>query len=148
MYHLPKQKIKRKGRLGSFKFFLLFIFFIFVFFGIMFEFGFLNKQKLISPIPDVLYKKNNQDQIKGNSIWQVEEKLRKSKIDFSSSSLASDSSYLVRLKSGETINFSSEKSLDEQISSLQLMLYRFTIEGKRLERLDFRFDKPVVVFGK
>lgn len=114
----------------------------------MFEFGFLNRSKLISPVPDVLYKKNNQYQVKDNSIWQVEEKLKKSKIDFSSSSLASDSSYLVKLKSGEIINFSSEKSLDEQISSLQLMLYRFTIEGKRLERLDFRFDKPVVVFGK
>ncbi|HUS51988.1 MAG TPA: hypothetical protein VMX77_00815 [Candidatus Bathyarchaeia archaeon] len=41
--------------------------------------------------------------------------------------------------------FSSEKEASVQVGSLQLILSRTKIEGKRLKRVDLRFDKPVIV---
>lgn len=60
---------------------------------------------------------------------------------------ASDTGYLVQLKSGEVIVASATTS-QNQISSLQALLTNLTMEGKRIERLDIRFDKPVVLFKK
>lgn len=56
----------------------------------------------------------------------------------------SDTSYKVVLSEGEEVYLSSKKSLAEQISSLQRILSRLTIEGKHFVRLDVRFDKPVI----
>lgn len=55
-------------------------------------------------------------------------------------------SYQVTFPSGETVLFSSKKDLTLQVSSLQLVRSRLTIEGKEFARLDLRFDKPVVIF--
>jgi hypothetical protein len=49
------------------------------------------------------------------------------------------------IDNGEVI-LSSKKDIGSQLSSLQLMLARLTIEGKKLKVLDFRFDNPVVSF--
>ncbi|MBI4096935.1 MAG: hypothetical protein HY428_00775 [Candidatus Levybacteria bacterium] len=59
---------------------------------------------------------------------------------------SSDSAILVTLKSGEEVVMSKTRNLDEQISSLQLILSRLTMEGKRISQLDLRYDKPVVKF--
>lgn len=59
--------------------------------------------------------------------------------------IAFDNGYEVILDSGEKILFSKKKSLDNQISSLQLISSRFTIEGKEFKQLDLRFDRPVIV---
>lgn len=68
------------------------------------------------------------------------------KISFASVSIASDSSFLVFLSKDEIAILSSKKPLSEQVSSLQRILMRLTIEGKSFQRLDLRFDKPVVQF--
>ncbi|MDE2025953.1 MAG: hypothetical protein KGJ07_05645, partial [Patescibacteria group bacterium] len=60
--------------------------------------------------------------------------------------IASDSALLVTLDSGEQIIFSQKKDLSEQITSLQLIKRELTIEGKRLNRVDFRFDNPIITF--
>jgi hypothetical protein len=57
---------------------------------------------------------------------------------------ASMSSTRIILESGIEVYFSQTKPLDEQIASLQLILNRLTIEGKRVSRVDFRFNNPVV----
>lgn len=107
--------------------------------------AFLRKPSFISPIPSSF--SNNYQKIASTSITQnLKILLAKRNIPFSSVSLSTDSSVLVTLASQEKIVFSSQKSLDSQISSLQVMLSRFTIEGKRFTVLDFRFDKPVIVF--
>ncbi len=72
--------------------------------------------------------------------------LEKQKIDISSFSVATDSSYLVSLSDGGIVIFSASKDLAEQARSLQIILSRLTIEGKKFKSLDFRFDKPVVSF--
>lgn len=109
-----------------------------LFLGILFSFYkyFLQKGKPISPLAQKeLAKQNN-----------IEEILQKNKIEYSKISVATDSSYLVILKEGEEINLSSQKDLSAQISSLQLIISSLTIEGKKFKRIDFRFDKPIVVF--
>lgn len=53
-------------------------------------------------------------------------------------------SYIVKLMSGEEIFFSRNKPFEDQVSSLQLVLSRLTIEGKRVSRIDFRFNTPVL----
>lgn len=106
--------------------------------------SFFRKPSFISPIPSL---SNSYQKIASTSITQnLETLLAKRNIPFSSVSLSTDSSVLVTLASQEQIVFSSQKSLDSQISSLQAVLSRFTIEGKRFTVLDFRFDKPVIVF--
>ena len=57
---------------------------------------------------------------------------------------ASDSSYLVDLRDGGQAIISKKKDIQEQINSLQLMLNRLTIEGKRIKTVDFRFDRPIL----
>lgn len=76
----------------------------------------------------------------------LEEILKKNGIGFSTIQISSNSSILVNLAGGEEVFFSEGKPFDNQVSSLQFILSRLTIEGKRFSRLDFRFDKPVVTF--
>jgi len=75
----------------------------------------------------------------------LEASLRKANIPFSSITPSSDS-YIITLSSGGQVIISSKKDLSTQINSLQLMLNRLTIEGKRIKSLDFRFDKPIINF--
>jgi len=72
--------------------------------------------------------------------------LTKAKIPFVSVSRSSDYYYTVAIPDGGQIFISSKKDLISQISSLQLVLNRLTIEGKRIKTLDFRFDKPIIKF--
>lgn len=79
------------------------------------------------------------------SIPIVENKLRQAHIRVASVVSYADDGFLVKLESGEEIIVSSKKPIDMQISSLQLILSRFTIEGKRFTQMDLRFDRPVIV---
>jgi cell division septal protein FtsQ len=47
------------------------------------------------------------------------------------------------LKDIPEVIFSAEKGIDNQIDSLQLIFSRAKIEGRKLSRVDLRFDKPV-----
>jgi len=42
------------------------------------------------------------------------------------------------------ILFNSEKDMENQLDSLQLILSRAKIEGKTIKKIDLRFDKPVI----
>lgn len=50
----------------------------------------------------------------------------------------------VWLEEGILILFNSEKDVDIQLDSLQLILSRAKIEGKTIKKIDLRFDKPVI----
>ncbi|PIR80382.1 MAG: hypothetical protein COU25_00385 [Candidatus Levybacteria bacterium CG10_big_fil_rev_8_21_14_0_10_35_13] len=76
----------------------------------------------------------------------IEDMLESSNIKISRSVIGSDDSIEVELKQGGKIIFSSKKDLKKQISSLQLILSRLTIDGKKLKILDFRYDNSVVSF--
>lgn len=67
-------------------------------------------------------------------------------IDIVSAPQASFSALLVNLRSGGTIIFSTGKDIAVQVDSLQIILTRLTIEGKKFQSIDFRYDKPVVTY--
>ena len=103
-----------------------------------FEFFYFNfaNVSVISPLAkNKLSKLNN-----------LENQLSKEKILFTSVSASADGSFTVKLKDGGEVILSSKKDIGSQLSSLQLILSRLTIEGKKLKILDFRFDNPVVSF--
>lgn len=47
---------------------------------------------------------------------------------------------------GLTVSFLSEGSAKEKLTILQLLLEKYRIEGKRLKKIDLRFDEPVVTY--
>lgn len=105
----------------------------------------LQKPKFISPIANTY--KNVLAAITNNSPKnQLIELLHKNSIQYTSISSYGDGSMLIKLENGEEVLLSSKKLLETQVSSLQLILSRLTIEGKRIAKLDLRFDNPVIVF--
>lgn len=135
---LKKDKSKKKVKF-FFKalFFLIVILLIFEYLYFNFSFSFsLGKITYISPLS-----KN-----KVSNTVLLSEKLEKKNISFTSVTASSDASLVVKLKEGSVVILSSKKDIESQISSLQLILSRLTIEGKKLKVLDFRYDSPVVSF--
>lgn len=115
---------------------LLFLLIILSIFIIARNFDFLtNNNSLISPLA-----KTSSPNVK------LEKILLSQKIPFSKINVASDSSFVVSLQDGGEVGISQKKDFVAQISSLQLILSRLTIEGKKFKFLDLRFDKPVIVF--
>lgn len=52
----------------------------------------------------------------------------------------------VTLQNGAVAILDTKKDMEKQITSLQLTIADLTIEGKQFQRLDFRFERPVVTF--
>jgi hypothetical protein len=96
---------------------------------------------------NVLFKVSPQTPVSksNNSVMlNLETSLKNKSIQYQKIEQGSDLSFYVYLNDGGLIIFSAKKDLFNQISSLQLILPRLTIEGKRLKKLDFRFDKPII----
>ena len=95
------------------------------------------KQNIISPVLTL----GNQN----SSKTRLEELLNKQSIRFEK--ISDLNQYLeLKLNDSQVVYISSGKDLKKQVSSLQLIVNRLTIEGKRFKSLDFRFDKPVILF--
>ena len=76
---------------------------------------------------------------------QLQQQLQEKKIDYVTMRPSSDS-YIVDRSNGSEIVISTKKDLKTQISSLQYILQRLTMEGKQFKRLDLQFDKPIIIF--
>lgn len=74
----------------------------------------------------------------------IEELLSKKNIKFSNVSIRYGY-YLVDIPDNGEVFIPTKKDLNSQISSLQGIIKQLTIEGKRFRKIDFRFDKPIVV---
>ena len=99
--------------------------------------AFLEKpDKLISPL--------SQDQSSFNS--KIESGLKNKKISFVKVETLKDLNYQITLDDKSRAIIDSNKSIEVQLSSLQLILTQLKIEGKSFKRLDFRFQKPVISF--
>jgi|ERR1035437_4232128 hypothetical protein len=129
---LKKDKIKERIKIV---FFVLAILIILVI-GIEFLYFNFVKISVISPLAKTKISKLN----------NLENTLSKNKISFSNAGVNQDGSFTVKLVDGSEVILSSKKDIGSQLSSLQLLLARLTIEGKKLKTLDFRFDNPVVSF--
>lgn len=67
-------------------------------------------------------------------------------IQYTSVTVNEDGTATIALQNNATVIITTHKDILQQIASLQLTIANLTIEGKQLKRMDFRFDKPVVVF--
>lgn len=77
-------------------------------------------------------------------IADIKEELRKQDIEATNVDVQNDT-YVISLDGGKTVTLSSKKDVSSQISSLQFILSRLTMEGRQFSRLDLRFDKPIIV---
>jgi len=84
--------------------------------------------------------KSNSDRTK------VEKILRDKNILFSQVFVLADSSYMINISDNVQVRLSSQKNIDNQISSLQRILRELTIEGKSFKNIDFRFSEPIISF--
>lgn len=57
------------------------------------------------------------------------------------------SSFIARVENGIQVLLPFSTDMRIKVSSLQLILMRFRIEGKNISKIDFRFDKPVVTLA-
>lgn len=57
-----------------------------------------------------------------------------------------DATLFVQIKDGPKVYFSPQEDLKNQVSSLQLIISRLTIEKKNPTVVDFRYNKPIVKF--
>lgn len=95
----------------------------------------LHKSELASPLADK------------DPISDLAALLREKKIDTVASPIASDSAILVTIESEETqVLFSANKDLVLQVSTLQIILNKLTIEARVARKIDFRFEDPIVVY--
>jgi hypothetical protein len=130
------KKEKSKSRIKILFIALIFLILLFVIFEVLylnFSFG---RNTYLSPIAKEQRSK----------LISIESELEKSNISFKTVNVKEDSSFEVHLADSSVVILSSKKDIKSQISSLQLILSRLTIEGKKLKVLDFRFDNPVVSF--
>lgn len=95
-----------------------------------------------SPLPLLLPKYALDDEKVVKS--QIEAELRKRKIEFTSISSIDQNSYKIIMKENGEVFMSSEKDVMSQLSSLQVIMQRLTMEGKKFSRLDLRYDRPVI----
>lgn len=143
---MKKIKIKRKNKKKYIRFFFFSVGLpvLCIVFAFLLVF-FLQKNHLISPLP-ISFKRIVQEKTSSMRLKEIEIALKAKNIAYKSLQISSDSAVLMTMISGEQVKLSQTKSIDTQISSLQLILSRLTIEGKRISSLDVRYDKPVVVF--
>lgn len=83
--------------------------------------------------------------IPANSLKLLKDTLDKSHVSFTEITSNGTVATVKLSESGEAL-IPLNKSLIEQVSSLQLILSRIRIEGKKVGRIDFRFDKAIVTF--
>lgn len=95
---------------------------------------FFVRQEFIIPIP-------LEDPLK-----ELEGNLSEKNIPFNFPLIATESGILANLSEGGQIIFSREKDFNLQINSLEMILSRLKQEGKKVKKVDFRFDKPIVVY--
>ena len=76
----------------------------------------------------------------------LEKRLQEKNIQYSAITKLTGADYKINLTGTGEVIISSQKDLDTEISSLQYILSRLTMEGKAFLRLDLRFEKPVIVF--
>lgn len=101
------------------------------------------KRPLLTPLGTIAASAINDSQSQ-IMVGKVEALCGKYHVAFDSVSVASDSSILVNVKDNGQAILSSKKDLENQVASLQLTISNLTIEGKRFDTLDFRFERPVI----
>ncbi len=113
--------------------------------GVMTSVVKFEKGNYVSPLASIGFVQASQKNTKAE---QLKTGLHKQNISYKSIEKGKDGNYIVKLKDGGEVTFSSQKDIMVQIASLQYILSHLTMEGKLFTRLDLRFEKPVIVLKK
>jgi|SRR5579885_626390 len=114
----------------------------------IFFFSARSRPKYISPVATLCATTKlclSQQEKNEEKIAVLEKMLRDKQITFSKVTLSS-SGYTITLPDNSQVLLSTSKDLTLQVSSLQFIISRLTMEGRAFKRLDLRFDKPVILF--
>jgi cell division septal protein FtsQ len=76
---------------------------------------------------------------------QIETFMKAQNISYKDISLSGKTTYIVKISDNGNAYITTNKDVSEQLSSLQRIHSRLTMEGKKFSRLDLRYDKPVIV---
>ncbi len=76
----------------------------------------------------------------------LQKKLGENNIMLDSFSATTSSGMIAKVKDGPTVFFSQDLPADWQVSSLQLILTRLTIDNKKPKVIDLRQARPIVKF--
>jgi hypothetical protein len=72
--------------------------------------------------------------------------LKEKGIDYQDLETTQDLKYRIKFEKSAEAIIDPRKDVEEQISSLQLILSQLKIEGKTFKRLDFSYQKPIISF--
>ena len=137
-----KRRSKRKGKK---KLVAYSIGTLLVVFGLLLVVFRSNELHLVSPVPSKQVIAESIVQNRKDKQKEVESLLEAASISYSTVT-SSQSAIIINLDSGANVILSDEKDLSEQVSSLQGILSRLTMEGKKFVTLDLRFSKPIIQF--
>lgn len=99
---------------------------------IRFKYGYLISSSLIKPI-------GNQD-----NVTRLTTMLSEADIPIVSLEEVNNANVVASLSGDLKATFSLEKDLSSQVATLQVILSRFRIEGRKVHRVDLRFNNAVV----
>ncbi len=90
------------------------------------------RQEIVSPRGELLFEEKLKNILsEKNIIWKNWQGISEKSIE-------------ITLKDGEKVYFSTNTPLTEAVEKLQLILDKFSQEGKKLEKIDLRHEKPVI----
>ncbi len=90
------------------------------------------KQEIVSPKGALLFEESLKNILsEKNVIWKDWRGISEKSIE-------------ITLKDGEKVYFATDTPLTEAVEKLQLILDKFSQEGKKLEKVDLRYEKPVI----
>lgn len=137
---LPVKTVTKKQKKEASKkrtgIFLIFIGLVLIVVSLFYITFFEEVPKPISPL--------SKNQTSVNSV--IEKTLKHENIPFISIETSKDLSLIIKLSKDSDVILDPNKDIDQQLSSLQLILSQLKIEGKLFKRLDFRYQKPIISF--
>lgn len=140
---IRKPKKKRKAKRGFLVGYVVACLFLIVI-GVAILLISLQRSGIISPLPSALG-----ERLKINASEKDETELKrllgKHNIVYTSVASTQDD-FVITMNAKQQVLVTKKKDIDSQISSLQVILPRLTMEGRAFRRLDMRFEKPVVVY--
>lgn len=141
-----KRVAKRKIRtLFNVIFFFIFSF-ILIFILLRYIYPFISKTSFLN-VKISQNKKIINPVVQRPQIDDLRKNIEEKGIELTSLEMSTKSAVIVgKIKNGPKIYFSGDKDVEWQASSLQLIVSRLTIDNKKPNLIDLRFDKPIVKY--
>lgn len=140
---MKSSKNRRRRKVFAKKFLVIAFVILVMVLGVVLFFLYQPEKIVLRPIPaNLAFNLNPKSE--DQKVAEVKKFLEKENILFEDIKRASDSGILISLEENGQVHLSDVKYAEE-LTSLQLILKRLTMEGKRFKRLDLRYERPIIV---